>query len=284
MKEKNKIQKIKDDYNDIKIPKELDNVVNDALNKKSKNDLFKKSMIVAASISVIFIGSINISPSFADTLESIPVIGGLVKVVNLDNYNINKNGFEVAIEVPKIEGLKDKELENQLNNELQKEAKDLYNEYLTEMKELEKANIEGRDLVESWHEVLTDNDRVFSMVIYNFHAQGSSNTTRKFYNIDKKNETAMTLKSLFEGKDYVNIISENIKEQMLEQMKNNPNIVYWMNSEMPDMDFKQIDEEQGFYVNSNGELVICFDKYDVAPGSMGLVEFVIPKDVINPLN
>ena len=37
------------------------------------------------------------------------------------------------------------------------------------------------------------------------------------------------------------------------------------------------------YINKSGELVICFDKYEVGPGAMGLVEFTIPKDIIKPL-
>ncbi|MCH1968737.1 RsiV family protein [Romboutsia hominis] len=49
------------------------------------------------------------------------------------------------------------------------------------------------------------------------------------------------------------------------------------------MNFKFIDKNQDFYINKNGELVICFDKYDVAPGYMGLVEFTIPNNVIKPL-
>lgn len=283
MKEKEKIQKLKEDYNNIEIPAGLDNVVNETLNINKKKRLYKSIISSAASIAVIFVASVNMSQSFADTLGGVPIIGNIVNVVKLSNYSLDRNGFDILIDVPKIEGLKDKELENKLNKELETDAKDLYNEYLKELKELEKENLPGRDLVQSWYEVLTDNDKIFSMVIYNHHAQGSSNTTRKFYNIDKENETAITLKSLFENEDYVSIISENIKSQMLERMKENPNKVYWLNSEMPDVDFKEIKEDQGFYINENNELVICFDKYEVAPGAMGVVEFTIPTNVINPV-
>ena len=31
-----------------------------------------------------------------------------------------------------------------------------------------------------------------------------------------------------------------------------------------------------FYLNAEGALVIVFDEYEVAPGSMGMPEFVIP--------
>ena len=34
-----------------------------------------------------------------------------------------------------------------------------------------------------------------------------------------------------------------------------------------------------FYFNEDGCLTMVFDKYDIAPGYMGVCEFVIPKDV-----
>jgi len=47
--------------------------------------------------------------------------------------------------------------------------------------------------------------------------------------------------------------------------------------------FKSISEEQNFYINDKGKLVIVFDEYEVAPGSMGCVEFVIPTSVIEAI-
>ncbi|MDL0295177.1 RsiV family protein [Clostridioides difficile] len=52
---------------------------------------------------------------------------------------------------------------------------------------------------------------------------------------------------------------------------------------MPVEDFKTINKYQDFYFNKNEDLVICFDEYEVAPGYMGAVEFVIPYKVIKDL-
>ena len=38
--------------------------------------------------------------------------------------------------------------------------------------------------------------------------------------------------------------------------------------------------DQHFYLNEEGQLVIVFDEYAVAPGSMGMPEFVIPSDLL----
>lgn len=283
MGDRYKIDKLKENYNNIKIPARLNDVVNDAINKKSNHKIQTKWLVTAASICAV-VGAININPVFADNLEQIPVIGNLVKIVNFSNYQIKDNGYEASIKVPKIEGLDNKALEYKLNKEFEENGKKLYSQYLEEVKGLKESNESGHKSAESWYEVKTDNDNILSLVIYEYEAEGSSNTTRRFYNIDKKNQTALTLEGMFKNDDYINVISENIKQQMAEQMKKDKNKIYWLNDkEARNGNFKSIKKDQGFYINKSGELVICFDKYEVGPGAMGLVEFTIPKDIIKPL-
>lgn len=277
MNNKKNLEKLRENYNNIEIPDKLDHIVNEAINKKRFS--YKKIVISAASI-VAVVGVINISPAFANALEEIPVIGDIVKVVRISNYSVDRNGFDVSIDVPKIEGLKNQELQDSINQEMEKEATDLYSQYMKEIEELEKDNIPGREMVKSSVETKTNNENVLSLVVTKYEAQGSSNTTRKFYNINKNNETAITLEGMFNNQDYVSIISENIKNQMKERMKNDPNEYYWLDSEYPENDFKAIKKDQGFYINDKNELVICFDKYEVGPGSTGVTEFVIPSDVL----
>ncbi|CEO22617.1 anti-sigma-V factor rsiV [Paraclostridium sordellii] len=283
MGDRYKIDKLKENYNNIKIPARLNDVVNDAINKKSNHKIQTKWLVTAASICAV-VGAININPVFADNLEQIPVIGNLVKIVNFSNYQIKDNGYEASIKVPKIEGLDNKELEYKLNKEFEENGKKLYSQYLEEVKGLKESNESGHKSAESWYEVKTDNDNILSLVIYEYEAEGSSNTTRRFYNIDKKNQTVLTLEGMFKNDNYINVISENIKQQMAEQMKRDKNKIYWLNDkEARNSNFKSIKRDQGFYINKSGELVICFDKYEVGPGAMGLVEFTIPKDIIKPL-
>ena len=52
--------------------------------------------------------------------------------------------------------------------------------------------------------------------------------------------------------------------------------------------FASLGENHNYYFNEDGELVIPFDKYEVAPGYMGCPEFVISpqiaKDALKNLN
>ena len=47
--------------------------------------------------------------------------------------------------------------------------------------------------------------------------------------------------------------------------------------------FQHIDPDQNFRLNEDGDLVILFDEYEVAPGSMGLPEFTIPRQSLEDI-
>lgn len=72
---------------------------------------------------------------------------------------------------------------------------------------------------------------------------------------------------------------------MITQMEKDSNVTYWVKDPNKKDDnsidpFEKIKPNQNFYINKDHKLVIVFDKYDVAPGYMGIVEFVIPTDVL----
>ena len=61
-------------------------------------------------------------------------------------------------------------------------------------------------------------------------------------------------------------------------------ISYWTESEYEDVKACYvIDADQNFYFNEQGELVLAFDEYEVAPGYMGNVEFVIPEKIVEDI-
>lgn len=70
---------------------------------------------------------------------------------------------------------------------------------------------------------------------------------------------------------------------MKEQMAADENVTYWLDSDIPEWDFKSITADTTFYINEEGRLVIVFDEGEVAPMSMGSVEFVIPTEVIQDI-
>ena len=283
-----KIDKLKENYNNIEIPKELDDVINDAFkeseDKKIENNKkdwrrnmknMKKWYASAAAVGLIIV-SVNASSTFATSLENIPVIGNIIKIVNFNNYRINKDGMDVSISLPEVSS-DSKDLEYKLNKEFEKEGKEAYKKYEEEVAKLEKEGKTTHKSADIWSETIAENDKTASIAIYNTEIEASAATNRKIYNINKEDKTVLTLEGMFGNNDYVDVLSKNILSQMKERTKKDSNDVYFV-----DNTFK-IKKDQPFYINDKGELVICFDEYEVAPGSAGLVEFVIPSNIVSKL-
>lgn len=290
MKDKN-LQQLKKNYMDVPIPVELDFIVKKSLedngvkitNSKAN---FKGIKIAVASIvaaTALFTVGVNSSPVFAASLSNVPVVGSIVKILTFREYTVNEDSYNADIKVPSIQGLENKDLENNLNDKYLTENKKLYEDFMADMEDM-KSNGDGHLGVSSGYVVKTDNDRLLSIGRYVVNTVGSSSTTMKYDTIDKQSEILITLPSLFKNDSYVNIISENIKKQMIEQNKADENKFYWVEGIEKDMNmelFEKISKDQNFYINSEGKLVISFDKYEVAPGYMGVVEFVIPTEILS---
>lgn len=290
MKDKN-LQQLKKNYMDVPIPVELDFIVKKSLedngvkitNSKAN---FKGIKIAVASIvaaTALFTVGVNSSPVFAASLSNVPVVGSIVKILTFREYTVNEDSYNADIKVPSIQGLENKDLENNLNDKYLTENKKLYEDLMADMEDM-KSNGDGHLGVSSGYVVKTDNDRLLSIGRYVVNTVGSSSTTMKYDTIDKQSEILITLPSLFKNDSYVNIISENIKKQMIEQNKADENKFYWVEGIEKDINmdlFEKISKDQNFYINSEGKLVISFDKYEVAPGYMGVVEFVIPTEILS---
>ena len=289
----NNFKQLKKEYMDIPIPAELDFVVRKAIKESRSNGIkrkgrFSKAVTVAASIAatvaVLTVG-INTSPAFAKTLSKVPLVGSIVKVLTFREYSVDENTFNANIKVPEISGLKDEKLQNSLNEKYLEENEKLFKEFLADMEDMKEKG-GGHLGVDSGYVIKTDTDRILSVGRYVVNTVASSSTTFKYDTIDKKNEVLITLPSLFKDDSYVDIISENIKEQMIKRHEADDMMFYWVEGVeeegLVDL-FEKISKEQSFYINSEGKLVISFDKYEVAPGYMGIQEFVIPTEVISEI-
>jgi hypothetical protein len=292
MKDK-RLEHLKKEYQNIPIPSELDEVVNKALRQggvtpvtqlhKSKR-LTKMSKIIAsmAASLLLFTAAININPAVAKNAAELPVVGSIVKVLTVKNYSINEEKFQAEIDVPKIEGLDNKNLENSLNQKYLAENEQLYQQFISEMEQMKQQGA-GNAAVNSGYQVITDNEQLLTVKRYVVEVKASAYETIQYDTIDKEKQLLITLPSLFKDDSYINIISENIEGQMKTQMQADENKIYWV--EVPGQEtfgesFKTIEPEQNFYINPQGKLVIVFDEYQVAPGYMGTPEFVIPTEVL----
>lgn len=278
------MNKFRNEYENIEIPDELEFLVRTTIKEQEKKmkrkNIINKSVIAAAVAGVVFVGSINLSSEISYALSEVPVLGSIVRVLTFKTFELKDNNFDAELKTPAIEGL-DSKLEAMLNEKYLDENQKLYDDFMKEIDELKKADMDEAHMgIASGYEVKTDTDKLLVIGRYVVNTAGSSSTTIKYDTIDKQNKILITLPSLFKDEAYIDIISENIKAQMKEQMKDENN-VYWLEDEMMgDENFSKIDKNQSFYITKDNQLVIAFDKYEVAPGYMGNPEFIIPSELL----
>ncbi|MES9683439.1 DUF3298 domain-containing protein [Gottfriedia acidiceleris] len=277
-----KLEKLRSDYKNVPIPDNLDIIVKKAI-KRSIQKRFPLKSITGFFTAALFVLSINTSSTFAKTLSNVPILGNVVNVLTFTEYTVDEPTYKADLKVPAVNNLKNKDFEQSLNKKYLEENKKLYDQFMKETESVKKDS--GAHLgIDSGYEVKTDNEDILSIERYVVNTAASSSTTMKFDTIDKKKEILLSLPILFKDKSYVKIISENIKEQMKEQMKKDESKVYWIAEANLDYSidpFVTIKDNQNFYINKDHKLVISFDKYEVAPGYMGVVEFTIPTDVLS---
>ena len=75
----------------------------------------------------------------------------------------------------------------------------------------------------------------------------------------------------------IDAILAHAREQaeQIAQRSQDPDHVYWGGDEYSEA-FTSIRDNQPFYLNEAGRPVVLFEKYEIAPGYMGVQEFEIP--------
>lgn len=285
----NKIEKMKKEYNEIEIPAELKKKTLDGI-RQGKNKGLKKNAfrivkysgvsVAAAMLTIVLLA--NSSQPLAYAMEKIPVIGTITKVITFRTYTDKTKDFEANINVPQIQ--------SDISNNTTSKAADKVNKSIEEYtnmlieqynNDLQASEGEGYYGMDSSYEIVTDNEKIFTLRIDTTVVMAGANSSAKFYHINKETDEVITLKDLFmEDANYITVISENIKTQMKEQMERDEKISYFLDSDVPEWNFKEIKPDQNFYFNESEDLVIVFDEYEVAPGYMGIVEITVPKEDI----
>ncbi len=297
----------KQGYNQIPMPEQLNEMVNDVFNdyeknqKKKEMDYMKNNVVyktcnttkkifirtgvsIAACFGVFIIG-LNSSESFAKGVENIPFIGTVAKVLTIRSYEDTNEDRTIKAEVPQIEVESDKEEVEQAVVDINKEIEALVDEHIkeaeTHIAEYKEAFLETGGTKEEFtaknihanvvYEVKAQNDKIISIVITSYEDWSNAYTEQFFYTLDLSTGDMLTLKDVL-GDNYINKANDAIREEMKQRVQEDVDMTYFTEDEGG---FVSIDENTQFYVNEAGNPVVVFAKYEVAPGFMGIQEFEI---------
>lgn len=238
--------------------------------KMSKKHSYRWVGWVAAVLAV-FIAIPNVSPTAAAALREVPVLGTIVEIITFRDYTYDDGQSTADVKVPELGG---SDAADQVNDQIQAYTDQLIAQF---QKDCETIG-EGYQDLDVTSSVVTDTDTWFTLRIDATKTMASGYSFSKFYHINKATGEQVTLGGLFrDDADYASALTAEVKRQMEEQMAADESLAYF-----PEQ-LTTIDANQNFYWNADGDLVLIFDEYTVAPGYMGMVEFTIPTDVYQDL-
>jgi len=197
------------------------------------------------------------------------------KVISDDREEIESN-----IALPIFSDGNNEELLKEINSTFEQNALFVKEELMemskNDFENAKKENIDFRkyELLVNY-EVHTMSNELISATTLTYQYTGGAHglSVKVPYNFDLITEKEIILSDLFKDEsNYRKVINEEIQKQI----KEHPDEFY------PDevAVFSGIGENQGFYIK-DGKLVIYFGQYDIAPYSSGIIEFEIPRNILN---
>ncbi|WDV44790.1 DUF3298 domain-containing protein [Clostridiaceae bacterium M8S5] len=333
-----KLKKLNEIYDNIKVPDKLDEVVHEALkkgkngrvismnNKRKKNSVkgcAKTIGLTAASLIVALGISVNASAEVAQAVSKIPILSSIAKVITFREYNIDNEASKGSVKIPEVADVSNKEIEEKINKMIKVKVEEMVKEQEQLDKEYKEAYLETGGKEEDYKKVETKigynkhyiTDKLISFDIYKYQTLAPAYDEVNYYNIDVSTGKVLTLKDILKD-DFVDVKDNIIKEmnrlmnsnedeerKMKESLKYSKEALKQSKSDqekkhieatiksteekIKNKDYSQIkydtdyvkdmkiDDNRPFYINKDGYIMFVFNKYEVASGSMGRLEFKI---------
>jgi len=282
-RDKINIRKLKNAYDEIPIPAELQirvtamiptGDVNTAPPCRSdrRRPFHAACMQYVVLTIAILVSAMIVLPNFSYTayafMKDMPILGPVTKVFTVRTYEDNTGDMSASIATPKITAGSEA-----LNEELSQYSEKAISAYRAD---IAASGAKVKESLNLSYSVVTDNSRLFALRFDKTISMADTAKTVKIYNINKQTGSIISLKDLFKsGADYRTVIAGEIKRQMQHADKKSGRSSYFQN--YVDSAMKG---DVDFYIDARGKLVIVFDAGEVAPMSMGICTFTIPRNIL----
>ena len=216
------------------------------------------SSVVGFGLGALII--LNIMPSAADAASSLLSIN----IRTIRSFNLGWGDNSISVDSPEFDGNGANDLNSAVKNYTD-EAKEKFLWYFNRRHN-------GYVAEDMKYTVIRDDEKYFiARFNVTVNAGGSMDYSRWIV-YDKDAEKVLKLADLFkEGSNYIGILSAEILEQMKYKNEHEGGAFFVDGDDA----FTEISGDANFYIDSFDRLVIVFDEYEVAPGSMGSPEFFI---------
>lgn len=278
----NKMSDLKREYDQLSIPKELDEMINQTITESNEKKSKNKFAILAASAAVFacLVLPINLIPSFADTLADIPVIGSVAKIFTVETYTKKEENIVKDVKLPALSDMSDEAYQEKINGIIQEKVQKLLDEATERAQEYKTAYLETGGTEEGYaeknmevvvdYEVFSKTPETLSFLVFGHETLAAAYAEYDYYNIDLKSQKNLSLKDLL-GDDFQAIVTSSVLETIKDQVESGD--ISFFDDVFED-DFI-VREDIDFYINGDNALVVVFDKYEIAAGAMGRLAYTI---------
>lgn len=293
------LDEAKKKYDEIPIPEELSERVQKALRlsrekraeegkamgifrRHSIRLRLKKGAAAAAAVAALFVAVVNTDTALAEGMRELPVIGSIARVLTFRSYETEEDSMKVSVEIPSVEMIAgdNREFSDAVNEEIYDLCQEYANQAVERAREYRQAFLDTGGTEEEWeahqiriqvwYEIKSQTEEYLSLAVLGSESWSSAYSETKYYNISLTDGRMVTLKDIL-GEDYADVADESIRSQIKEKEEVCA-VRFWTPEEGG---FSGITDDQRFYMNRAGNPVIVFEKYEIAPGAAGEVEFEI---------
>ena len=237
---------------------------------------FPKTMQRMASAAACFVFLMmvvlpNTSVAYANAVADIPVIGKLVQVLTIRNYDYFDGRHELEADIPNVSDPINKESSELLNRDVNELTEAVIADFYAEV---ERNGGEGYGALHIFHETLRSTEQWFTLRLTVSESAADSSADVHIYHIDRAAGKYVSFGDLFDS-DSREVLEQMILADMQAQMAADDTVSYWEEGVDKEAGFAALTADQSFYFAENGDLVIVYDEFAVAPGYMGNPEFAI---------
>lgn len=275
------LHRAKQDYNQINIPDDLDQLVSQsihqgkAFNKKATMNKGFKLALTACCGLIIF--------CFPHVFASVNQNDNQSGILHSWSLSSKDESSSVQANVPFLASYDDSELSKEINQEIFEiidekiqfvKAEAMENDNLSREKSI------PDDMPEAMHDLYIDyriqyeSEDIVSFVISIENAYLSVEHFNYYYTLNIQEKKELTLSDFIQD-GQIELINQEIKNQIQQRELEDDNNCFFHDEN----EFTSIKENQSFYINENKQLVLVFERYEIAPGYMGEVEFIMPFEI-----
>lgn len=260
--------------------------------KRRRLPAFLKTVVAACFIFSAILP--NVSEKSAYALQSIPGLGRYFQLITIRKYSFHDGSHSAEVQAPYLaveakdaksdsagESAKSGSAEEnaksgsaeKINADIAKITDELIQEFKEDLTKSEHKNLDVQS------EVILNSDEYYVLSLSVLQEEGDSYTLNHYYTVDKHSGELLTLSELFPyTANYKEILTEEVKKQIKEHNRSSED-KYFVQDGEDEEGFREVTDEQSFYINADKHLVLVFPEGEIAPMSMGEIQFIMPESI-----